>query len=130
MRESAYRQVGPAVPVHTRSPALGAYSFGACRTKPGLRELLSAGEPLNPEIIETWREKTGLTIREGYGQTETCVLVGTFPGMKVKPSSMGKSAPGFEVDVIGVLDSCTGIGSAFLGFRRNSVSTRCSEVRQ
>lgn len=65
-----------------------------------LRSCVSAGEPLNPEIIDIWQEKTNLTIREGYGQTETCVLVATFPGMLVKPGSMGKSSPGFVVDII------------------------------
>ncbi|MBI4854536.1 MAG: AMP-binding protein [Acidobacteria bacterium] len=65
-----------------------------------LRSCVSAGEPLNPEIIDIWEEKTGLVIREGYGQTETCLLVGTFPEMLVKKGSMGKSAPGFIVDII------------------------------
>lgn len=66
-----------------------------------LRSAISAGEPLNPEIIDSWQQQTGLTIREGYGQTETCVLVANFPGMAIKPGSMGKPAPGFIVDIIG-----------------------------
>lgn len=65
-----------------------------------LRSCVAAGEPLNPEIINAWQAQTGLTIREGYGQTETCLLAGSFPGMTVKPGSMGKSAPGFVVDII------------------------------
>jgi len=65
-----------------------------------LRSCVSAGEPLNPEIIDIWQQKTSLMIREGYGQTETCLLVGTFPGQTIKPGSMGKSAPGFVVDII------------------------------
>jgi acetyl-CoA synthetase/medium-chain acyl-CoA synthetase len=65
-----------------------------------LSSCVSAGEPLNPEVIDTWQEKTGLLIREGYGQTETCLLVGTFPGMEVKKGSMGKPAPGFIVDIV------------------------------
>lgn len=65
-----------------------------------LRSCVSAGEPLNPEIIDIWQEKTSLLIREGYGQTETCLLVGTFPEMAVKKGSMGKPAPGFVVDII------------------------------
>lgn len=65
-----------------------------------LRSCVSAGEPLNPEIIDIWEEKTKMLIREGYGQTETCLLVGTFPEMIVKKGSMGKSAPGFIVDII------------------------------
>ncbi|MEW6729958.1 MAG: AMP-binding protein [Acidobacteriota bacterium] len=65
-----------------------------------LRSSVSAGEPLNPEIIESWQRQTNLTIREGYGQTETCLLVANFPGMEIKPGSMGKSAPGFEVEIV------------------------------
>ncbi len=62
-----------------------------------LRELLSAGEPLNPEVIDQVGTAWGLTIREGYGQTETTLLVGNFPGQAVKPGSMGRPAPGFTV---------------------------------
>ena len=73
---------------------LSAYQF------PHLRHCIGAGEPLNPEVIETWREATGLTIRDGYGQTETVLLCGNFPPLPVKPGSMGKPAPGFEVSVV------------------------------
>ena len=73
---------------------LSAYKF------PHLRHCIGAGEPLNPEVIETWREATGLTIRDGYGQTETVLLCGNFPPVPVKPGSMGKPAPGFEVSVV------------------------------
>lgn len=66
----------------------------------GLRECVSAGEPLNPEVIRAWREATGLTIRDGYGQTETILLVGNFPGVPVRPGSMGLAMPGHEVAVI------------------------------
>jgi acetyl-CoA synthetase/medium-chain acyl-CoA synthetase len=66
----------------------------------GLRECVSAGEPLNPEVIRAWQEATGLTIRDGYGQTETILLVGNFPGMPVKPGSMGLAMPGHDVEVI------------------------------
>lgn len=65
-----------------------------------LRHCVSAGEPLNPEVIEIWQQKTGLEIRDGYGQTESVLLVGTFPFMKVKPGSMGLPSPGFDVGVI------------------------------
>ncbi len=65
-----------------------------------LRHCVAAGEPLNPEVIETWREATGLTIRDGYGQTETVVLCGNFPGVPVRPGSMGKPTPGFDLAVI------------------------------
>src|SRR3546814_11226562 len=57
----------------------------------GLRHCTSAGEPLNPEVIRAWREGTGgLTIYDGYGQSESTLLVGTFPAMPVCPGSMGK----------------------------------------
>jgi len=66
-----------------------------------LRECVSAGEPLNPEVIRAWRDATGLTIRDGYGQTETILLVGNFAGMPVRPGSMGLATPGHRVEVIG-----------------------------
>ena len=65
-----------------------------------LREVVSAGEPLNPEIIERVKKQIGISIREGYGQTETTLQVGTFPGMPVKPGSMGVESPGFTVEVV------------------------------
>ena len=65
-----------------------------------LRRCVGAGEPLNPEVIDAWREGTGLTIRDGYGQTETVLLVGNFPSLEVRPGSMGKPSPGFDVAVI------------------------------
>jgi acetyl-CoA synthetase/medium-chain acyl-CoA synthetase len=65
-----------------------------------LRSCVGAGEPLNPEVIATWQKATGMTIRDGYGQTETAVLVANFPGQPVRPGSMGKPTPGFEVAVI------------------------------
>ena len=65
-----------------------------------LRYCVGAGEPLNPEVIKVWQEATGMTIRDGYGQTETVLLCGNFPPIPVKPGSMGKPSPGFEVSVI------------------------------
>ena len=65
-----------------------------------LRHAVGAGEPLNPEVIAMWREGTGLTIRDGYGQTESVLVVGNFPTMAVKPGSMGLPSPGFDVSVI------------------------------
>jgi acetyl-CoA synthetase/medium-chain acyl-CoA synthetase len=67
---------------------------------PGLRECVSAGEPLNPEVIRAWRDATGLTVRDGYGQTETTLLVGNLPGLPVRPGSMGLPTPGHRVEVI------------------------------
>jgi acetyl-CoA synthetase len=66
-----------------------------------LRELAGAGEPLNPEVIERVRRAWGITIRDGYGQTETTAQVGNPPGQRVKPGSMGRPLPGYR---IGLLD--------------------------
>ncbi len=65
-----------------------------------LRHCVGAGEPLNPEVIKVWEDATDMTIRDGYGQTETVLLCGNFPPLTVKPGSMGKPSPGFEVSVI------------------------------
>jgi len=67
---------------------------------PNLRECVSAGEPLNPKVIRAWQEATGLTIRDGYGQTETILLIGNLAGMPVRPGSMGLPTPGHHVEVI------------------------------
>ncbi|MCB1707219.1 MAG: AMP-binding protein, partial [Halioglobus sp.] len=55
-----------------------------------LRHCVGAGEPLNPEIIQTWKRATGITIRDGYGQTETVLLCGNYPGLATRFGSMGK----------------------------------------
>jgi len=65
-----------------------------------LREVIGAGEPLNPEVIEQVRAQWGLTIRDGYGQTETSAQVGNTPGTRVKPGSMGKPLPGLPVVLV------------------------------
>ena len=67
-----------------------------------LRHCVSAGEPLNEEVIYNWEEGTHLVIKEGYGQTETTLLIGTFKKMSkwVKPGSMGKVAPGYDVRIV------------------------------
>ena len=65
-----------------------------------LRHCVAAGEPLNPEVIDSWRESTGITVRDGYGQTESVLLCGNFPCMEIKPGSMGKPAPGFDLAVV------------------------------
>jgi acyl-coenzyme A synthetase/AMP-(fatty) acid ligase len=65
-----------------------------------LRHCIGAGEPLNPEVIEAWQRGTGQTIRDGYGQTETVILVANFPPLPVKPGSMGKPSPGLTIDVV------------------------------
>jgi acetyl-CoA synthetase len=62
-----------------------------------LKELTSAGEPLNPEVIERVRAAWNLTIRDGFGQTENVLLLGNFPGEIVKPGVVGKPSPGHRV---------------------------------
>jgi acetyl-CoA synthetase len=65
-----------------------------------LRHCTSAGEPLNPEVMKVWQEGTGLTIYDGYGQTETVLLVANYRCLPVKPGSMGKPIPGFQVAIL------------------------------
>jgi medium-chain acyl-CoA synthetase len=67
---------------------------------PTLRHCVAAGEPLNPEVIETWKAATGLVIRDGYGQTETVILCGNFPPIEVRNGSMGKPTPGMDLAII------------------------------
>ncbi len=62
-----------------------------------LREVVGAGEPLNPEVISQVQKAWGLTIRDGYGQTETSAQVGNPPGEPVKAGSMGRALPGYDV---------------------------------
>ena len=62
-----------------------------------LRELVSAGEPLNPEVIERVRSAWNIIIRDGFGQTENVLLLGNFPGQTVKPGAVGRPSPGHEV---------------------------------
>ena len=65
-----------------------------------LREVVSAGEPLNPEVIERVQRAWGLTIRDGYGQTETTAQVGNPPGQPVKAGSMGRPLPGYRIALL------------------------------
>jgi len=67
--------------------------------KVGLREVCGAGEPLNPEVIDQVQTAWGLTIRDGYGQTETTALAGNAPGQPVKIGSMGRPLPGYRVEI-------------------------------
>ncbi|MBF0377899.1 MAG: AMP-binding protein [Desulfamplus sp.] len=67
---------------------------------PTLRHCVGAGEPLNPEIIEVWKKATGCTIRDGYGQTETVLLCGSFPCIEPRFGSMGKPSPTIDLHVI------------------------------
>ena len=65
--------------------------------KTSLTEVIGAGEPLNPEVIERVQQAWGLTIRDGYGQTETTAQIGNSPGQRVKAGSMGRPLPGYTV---------------------------------
>jgi acyl-coenzyme A synthetase/AMP-(fatty) acid ligase len=65
-----------------------------------VRHAVSAGEPLNPEVIKTFEESFGITIHDGYGQTENTLLVGNFPGMEIRPGSMGVPSPGHRMGVV------------------------------
>lgn len=72
--------------------------------KTSLRELISAGEPLNPEVIDRVRDSWGLTIRDGFGQTETTAIIGNSPGQPLTPGAMGKPLPGYRVTLLDVSD--------------------------
>jgi acetyl-CoA synthetase len=74
--------------------------LGAWRDALVLRELVGAGEPLNPEVIEAVRRAWGHTIRDGFGQTETTLQIGNPPGQPVKPGSMGRPMPGYEIALV------------------------------
>jgi acetyl-CoA synthetase len=89
----------------------------------GLREVLGAGEPLNPGVIAQVERAWGLTIRDGFGQTETTLQVGNTPGQPVKPGSMGRPMPGVPVVLV---DPLTGEladeGEICLDLQRNPVN--------
>jgi acetyl-CoA synthetase len=70
-----------------------------------LREVVGAGEPLNPEVIQRVQDAWGITIRDGYGQTETTAQVGNSPGQPVRLGSMGRALPGYPVVLV---DPATG----------------------
>ena len=82
--------------------------------KVSLREVCGAGEPLNPEVIDQVRTAWGLTIRDGYGQTETTALAGNSPGQKVKVGSMGRPLPGYRVQITDADGHATGEGEVSL----------------
>ncbi|XP_070579708.1 acyl-coenzyme A synthetase ACSM3, mitochondrial-like [Ptychodera flava] len=65
-----------------------------------IRHTISAGEPLNPEVIEEWRKETGQMIKEGYGQTETTLVCGTFRCIQTRPGSFGKAGPGIDAAIV------------------------------
>jgi acetyl-CoA synthetase len=109
-----------------------------------LRHCTSAGEPLNPQVLRAWAEGTGgLTIFDGYGQTETTLAVANFRALPVRPGSMGKPVPGYTVDVIDDEGSPAGVDELgdiaihrnpppvglFLRYHRDGAATR-SRMRQ
>jgi acetyl-CoA synthetase len=68
-----------------------------------LREASSVGEPLNPEVIEQVQQAWGVTVRDGYGQSETTAQIGNTPGLAVRPGSMGKPLPGYRIVLLNPL---------------------------
>jgi acetyl-CoA synthetase len=69
-----------------------------------MREIVGAGEPLNPEIIERVKKAWNLTLRDGYGQTETTAQIGNTPGQSLKPGSMGRPLPGYRLTLLDTED--------------------------
>jgi acyl-coenzyme A synthetase/AMP-(fatty) acid ligase len=67
---------------------------------PALRHCAAAGEPLNPEVIQVWREHFGISIHDGYGQTETTLVAANIPGVEIRPGSMGRPFLGLDVRVL------------------------------
>ncbi|RFU66230.1 acyl-CoA synthetase MbcS [Peribacillus glennii] len=77
---------------------------------PALHSAVSAGEPLNREVIDTFRKHFQIEVRDGYGQTENTLLVGVVKGMEIKPGSMGKPTPGNRVEIINESGEVCGTG--------------------
>ncbi|MBD8530071.1 MULTISPECIES: AMP-binding protein [unclassified Massilia] len=73
--------------------------------QPPLRELVGAGEPLNPEVIEQVERAWGIRIRDGFGQSETTAQIGNPPGQLVKPGSMGRPLPGYAIALLDIDDA-------------------------
>jgi len=74
--------------------------LAAHRERIHLREVIGAGEPLNPEVITQVQSAWGLVLRDGYGQTETCAQIGNTPGQRLKPGSMGRPLPGYQIALL------------------------------
>ena len=90
-----------------------------------LRELVGAGEPLNPEVIEVVQRELGITIRDGFGQTETSLQIGNSPGQPLKVGSMGRPMPGFSITLV---DPATGEAASAPG-REGEICVDCEPER-
>ena len=88
--------------------------LAAYRGQLQVREVIGAGEPLNPEIIDQVQQAWGLTLRDGFGQTETTAQIGNSPGQKVKAGSMGRPLPGYQVVLLDVDDKESNEGEVSL----------------
>lgn len=86
----------------------------AWKDRLALREVIGAGEPLNPEIIDRVQDAWSLTLRDGFGQTETTAQIGNPPGLPVKAGSMGRPLPGYEVVLLDVDDNPAAEGEVAL----------------
>jgi acetyl-CoA synthetase len=89
-----------------------------------LREIVGAGEPLNPEIIERVKQAWGVTIRDGYGQTETTCVIANSPGQAVVPGSMGRPMPGYRVTLLDADGNPCDEGELTLELERGAGGTR------
>jgi len=101
-----------------------------------LREVVSAGEPLNPEVIQRVRIAWDLTIRDGYGQTETTAMIGNPPGQMVKPGSMGRPLPGYNIALLDAEgehckegEICLDLSARPLGLMQGYLDDRPSSMR-
>ncbi len=94
-----------------------------------LRELIGAGEPLNPEVIAQVQQQWGLTLRDGYGQTEMTAAVGNTPGATVKPGSMGRPLPGVPVVLVDPADRRAVDGRTRARSASTSAASRAARCR-
>ncbi|HQT89057.1 MAG TPA: AMP-binding protein [Acidiphilium sp.] len=85
-----------------------------------LREIVGAGEPLNPEIIEHVRKCWNITIRDGYGQTETTAQIGNPPGQQVKPGAMGRPLPGYQITLLDSANDAVSEGEVAIDCRNGA----------
>ncbi len=93
--------------------------LAAC--KPALRELVGAGEPLNPEVIEQVERAWGIRIRDGFGQSETTCQIGNSPGQPLKPGSMGRALPGYRIALLDIDDVPASEGEIAVALAANPV---------